>query len=249
MEPLLLEQPGGALIFDADGTLWAHDVGSAVFNEACREAAFSAQAGEALREELSLAGISYPSQAGPVKLGELLLEAYFRRAISEKRVAEIQVWIYAGLTEAELRSLTQRALKRQLHSAGIFPGVRALIEHARTLGATLGIVSASPRLVVEEASRELGFESEMVAGGIPCKLGDRIAPGMAEPLPYGPVKATVGRRLVGSKAWVATFGDSGFDLDMMRAAQLAVGIGEKPGLLAGLKQIPHSVRFSGPDLP
>jgi phosphoserine phosphatase len=56
----------------------------------------------------------------------------------------------------------------------------------------------------------------------------RIAPKLARPLPYAGVKVELGRELVGQAAWLASFGDSASDLEMMQAA--ALGIAVRPRL-------------------
>jgi hypothetical protein len=61
------------------------------------------------------------------------------------------------------------------------------------------------------------------------------------PLPYGPDKVTAGRTLIGEGSWLATLGDSCFDIDMMRCARLAAGIGDKPDMLRQLADLEHAV--------
>jgi phosphoserine phosphatase len=95
--------------------------------------------------------------------------------------------------------------------------------------------------VVEEALSGLGFELDQIVAGDPRWTEGRIDVGLELPLPYGPDKAVAGRRLLGETVWLATFGDSGFDLDMMQEARFAVGVGGKPQLLAGLAEHPDAV--------
>jgi phosphoserine phosphatase len=50
-----------------------------------------------------------------------------------------------------------------------------------------------------------------------------------------------GNLLGSDTSWLATCGDSTFDLDMMRAAQLAIGVRPKPDLREALSKLPDAV--------
>ena len=246
LDVLLTAHPGGALVFDADGTLWSHDVGHAVFEAACLENALHADATHALIADAARFGIEVPVGSSLEQIADILLLAYRDGRYPEKDAAEMQVWIYVGQTEAQVREFARRTLVRSAHAKGVHEEVLALAAWARSRGAMTAVVSASPRWVVEEAVRDLGFPLEWVAGGIPNEVDGLVCPGMREPLPYGPTKVTAARALLGDRAWLASFGDSGFDLDMLAAAQLAVGIGENSALTTGLRALPHGVRFARP---
>src|SRR5262249_29879958 len=143
------------------------------------------------------------------------------RADYERALAELQVWAYVDFSEEELRSLSHQVLSEPDHRAGLHHEVLELAGYARDRGAFTYVVSASPRIVVEEAIAGLGFRHQDVVAGDPIWTAGRIDVGLSAPLPYGPEKARRGRNLLGQAVWLVTFGDSGFDLDMMREAQLA----------------------------
>lgn len=244
IDQLLEHHPGGALVFDADGTLWTHDVGCVVFEAAFNQRALKPEARAMLAEEVLALGIAVAPADDSNDLARKLQEAFLRGDYSPKRAAEMQVWAYAGSTEAEVRALCRSALDAPMHQAGLHHELLSLAARARQRGARLFIVSASPRIVVEEAILGLTFASEDIAAGEPEWVDGVVAPSLAHPLPYGAVKASAGRTLLQHLSWVATFGDSGFDLEMMAEAHLAVGLGDKPELLAGLLAHPNSVRLT-----
>ena len=244
--PLLAKHPDGAVLFDADGTLWAHDVGHIVFDYACQNSLLREEAREALRAEAAQMGIDANAVADLGELGLALSRTFAHGGYDEKAAAEMMVWAYAGFTEQELRSLVRRALTQAEHESGVHRQVAELAAWARAQGASTFIVSASPKLVVEEAASALGFSKDQIAGGVPCEHAGRVAVGMAEPLPYGPNKVTAGRALTGSRPWLLALGDSGFDLQLLGASQIGVGIGEKSALLDGLPQLERAYRLRDP---
>lgn len=244
LEVLLERYPGGTVVFDADGTLWSHDVGGMVYEFAHDTGAFKESALDRLAAKAASIGARHARGGRSAALVRAIERHVTELVDGERHVAELQVWAYVDFTDAELRELTALALERGGHHGTLHEEVVELAAWARAQGARTRIVSASPRIVVEEAVRLLGFEPTDVVAGEPCWQGERIDVGLAQPLPYGPEKAVAGRRLLSGSPWLATFGDSGFDLDMMREALLAVGVGQKPSLLAGLGEHPAAVRLS-----
>jgi phosphatidylglycerophosphatase C len=241
IDRLLDVQPEGALVFDADGTLWRHDVGCQVFEAAAARGAFRDSAQDRLYAEATRLGGS-PGIRQPVReLIRLIETALAGHAAPERALAEFQVWAYLDFSEQDLRAFCREVLDGPEHRAGLHHEVLDLAAHARGRGARTCVVSASPRIVVEEALSGLGFELDQIVAGDPRWTEGRIDVGLELPLPYGPDKAVAGRRLLGETVWLATFGDSGFDLDMMQEARFAVGVGGKPQLLAGLAEHPDAV--------
>lgn len=238
---LLDVHPEGALVFDADGTLWTHDVGCMVFDAAATTGAFKDSSRPRLRHEAERLGEVPSGDQSATELIRLIETALVARSGAEQALAELQVWAYVDFSEEELRAFCRDVFRDPAHRAGLHHDVLELAAFARERGALTCVVSASPRIVVEEALFGLGFQKEHVVAGEPKWRAGRIDIGLDAPLPYGPEKATRGRRLLGETAWLATFGDSGFDLDMMREAALAVGLGHKPQLLEGLRQHPNAL--------
>jgi phosphatidylglycerophosphatase C len=233
------------IAFDADGTLWRDDVGTLTFDHALRERELSDEALPALvgvlREHGDESRVSDANEAA-----EAINRLFLRGKIHEKEMAELQVWAYAGHTERSVRSLAADALVRGERTAMRHLGIEELLKLGRDLGAAIWIVSASPRWVVEEAVQHLGVDRAQVIGG-EAALGDgKLRAELASPLPYGPEKLHALRRQRPTGRLVAAFGDSSFDLDLLRAAELAVGIGPKKAMLEGLAEIPHGVHLTNP---
>jgi len=246
---LLLDQhPGGALVFDADGTLWTHDVGCMVFDAATAAGAFKASARDRLRLEAERLGGAPKDAHSATELVRLIELTLGDGPAPEQALAELQVWAYVDFSEHELRDLCREVFQGPEHAEGLHHEVLELAAYARERGALTCVVSASPRIVVEEALHGLGFERDLMVAGDPNWKHGRIDVGLELPLPYGPEKAAAGRRLLGETVWLATFGDSGFDLDMMREATLAVGLGKKPQLLEGLRAHPNALLLESPHL-
>lgn len=240
---------GGALVFDADGTLWTHDVGCMVFDAAIEGGAFKDSARDRMQAEALRLGHRTASEASTTSIVQALALALSVPPSAEQALAEFQVWAYVDFSEQEFRSLCRSVLGGPTHALGLHHDVLELAAFARERGAATYVVSASPRIVVEEALAGLGFDTERIVAGDPNWTRGCIDVGLGSPLPYGPQKAVAGRTILGSASWVATFGDSGFDLDMMREAKLAVGLGQKPQLLEGLRHHPNAVLLGGPRTP
>lgn len=244
LSELARARPEGAVVFDADGTLWSHDVGWMVFELAVERQAFKPASQPALRQEAERIGLEVDPTATASSIAESLLGACRGGMYDHREVAEMQVWAYVGYTEREFRELCHDAFSTKGHEAGWHQEVLDLARWARRTGLQVGIVSASPRWVVEEATTELGFIPTEIEAGDPNLERGRIAVGMRHPLPYGPDKVIAGRRLLQSRPWLAVFGDSGFDVDMMNEAQLAIGIGDRSAMLRGLQKHPQALRLS-----
>jgi phosphoserine phosphatase len=243
LDELLSEHPTSSVVFDADGTLWRHDVGCLVFEAAYEAEVLRDEARDGLLDEARAAGLALPSDWPVNRVARALEEAFLRGQLDECRAAALQVWAYAGHTPAAVRAYAEQVLRTDAHRRGLHTEVLGLADWARSRGARTLVVSASPRIIVEVAVEGLGFEPGDIAAGDPRQAEGALAPGLELPLPYGPEKVVSARALLEGAFWLATFGDSGFDVDMMHGAHLAVGIGDKPQMLAGLARHPRGLRL------
>ncbi len=246
LAPLIEAHPDGAVVFDADGTLWAHDVGCMVYDWAVEHEAFSEEAATHLVEFAREQGLHLGAD-DPVGVSRELQDAFYTGRLSNRATAVMQVWAYVGTSEEAFRKMVREALLRGQHEATLHGPVVELAAWVRSRGVRALIVSASPQWVVEEAARDLGFVATDIVAGRPnlrsVEQSNVIAAGLGEPLPYGPDKVHAGRALMGEAPWLAALGDSSFDVEMFQQASLAGGIGSKEDMLAGLSKLPHGVRI------
>lgn len=251
VETLAQEVPGpGALVFDADGTLWEGDIGIDAFQVALERGLLREEVREALiaevfkhRLEGELELDEAPEETDVNLLGQGLQRAFERGIYPERAATEMQVWAYAGWTEAEIREHARDCLIRGRLVSRIRRPLLPLLLRARELGLRTVVVSASPRIFVEEAARHLGFGPSDIAGGRAKRNAAGFLPALAEALPYGPGKVKAGRAVVGQATWLAVFGDSAFDAEMLSEAKLPVAVCPRPELLERLPEIPGAVLF------
>ncbi len=252
LERLAADAKGpAALVFDADGTLWAGDVGSDTFTQAFTERLLREDARSALLAEVEAHGLgadlelqgARPEDADANLLAQEIQRAFDEGRYSERATSELQVWAYAGWTEGELREHTRRTLKRRRHLSQIRHTLLPVILWAREARLRAVIVSASPQIVVEEAARDLGFGPEDIVAGRGQAADGVLLPALAGSLPYGPDKVRAGKRLLGNVAWLAAFGDSDFDAEMLSESKLPVLVRPRPALLERLGQLPRAVLF------
>lgn len=244
-----------AVVFDADGTLWDGDVGVETFTEALergllKEAVREALLGEVREHDLA-SELELDEEGQAESLDVNVLASRLHRAFElgrypERAATEMQAWAYAGWTEEELRTHAREALNRRHHISQIYQPLLPVLIWARDQGVRTIIVSASPQVIVEEAARHLGFAPGDIVAGRARRNASGYLPALAEPLPYGPDKVKAGRQIVGSAEWLAAFGDSAFDAEMLSQAKLPVAVRPRPELLERLPAIPGAVLFAHP---
>jgi phosphatidylglycerophosphatase C len=228
-------EPGGALAFDGDGTLWSGDIGEDLFHALATDVRDFAR--PALVREATEAGIDSSGSASAIV--QRLHGSYLAGGFPEERMCEIMVWIAAGRTRAELDGfcaalLNEVHLRDRLHAEAI-----AVVEHARRVGLETFLVSASPRPVVEQGARVVGIpvanviaatEVQDSAGVVQCAV--------VRPIPYGEGKATHLAARLGQRPLYAAFGDNAFDVNMLRYARIPVAVRPKARLLARAEEVP-----------
>jgi phosphatidylglycerophosphatase C len=232
--------------FDADGTLWKDDVGTLTFDYALAHNSLRPEALSGLLGLLHAVELPSPHLSDANQLARYIDRLHQIGRISEKAMAELQVWCYAGATAPSAQELAVRALASQNRTHLVNRGIESLLYRARELGAEVWIVSASPHWVVASAAQALGVPPENIIAGLARVEAEVLLPELGSPLPYGPEKLNALRRARPRGRLVAAFGDSSFDLDLIQAAELAVGVGSKAGLLDGLRRLPHGLRLVDP---
>jgi phosphoserine phosphatase len=236
-----LQRPGqdAAAVFDADGTLWTGDVGEDVFEYALREDLLRQDVEEPLGQLAACHGIERRGRAAD--LARALYEAYRQGRFPEPLICEVMAWVFAGSPVADIDAVIARALAERRLEDRLLLEMKPILAWARAEGVRAVVVSASPERVVFQAALLWGFEpDDIVAARARIRAG-RYTVGLEAPLPYEEQKVIAARALLGDVNWLAAFGNSLFDLHMLRAARLAVAVQPKADLYAGLSDVPHAV--------
>jgi phosphoserine phosphatase len=229
-------EPGpSGLAFDADGTLWSGDVGEDVFHFACENGLIRKEALDELARVAREHGVAEGKT--PSDLAREIHVAYRLGKVDERLTCEVMTWSYAGFSPEELRLVAREAFS----SRGLAGRVREILapvqDWARREALRIIVVSASPRAIVDEALKHIGFDVFDIAGAEPVVADGRIAARMAGPVPYGADKRAAGLALLTGHDWLASFGDNSFDVELLRAARVGVAVCPKPGLRARLNEI------------
>lgn len=234
--------PPGLLTFDADGTLWSGDAGEDTFVAALEAGYLDNRIEPALQAAAMRAGL--PATSGVVELCFSIFEAYRDGRFDEREVCEVMTWCYAGRTPGELAQFVSGVFATSTPSRGLLREryqrqVMEVIDWARGRGCRCVIISASPRIVLEVAAAPLGFAPEDIVGAR-AAIDEHgvIEARMDGQVPYAADKARAGRELAGASPWLAAFGDSAFDVEMMKVARLGVGVQPKAALRDALAQLP-----------
>jgi len=233
-------EPGGAIAFDGDGTLWSGDIGEDFFDAMLKRGPHDV-ARDALLREAVLGGVA--ATGSTREIAHAIHAAYLASMFPEERICEIVAWIAAGWTVAELDRFCAEAvvawdLRARLHGEAM-----RVLEHARGAGIEVFLVSASPRGIVEAAARVVGVELANVSA-----VRERVSPagvvecGVHRPIPYGEGKVSNLRAKLGpTRKLYAAFGDNAFDVALLRSADIPVAIRPKMRLLERRSEVPGLV--------
>jgi phosphatidylglycerophosphatase C len=232
LDKLARAEPNGLLAFDGDGTLWAGDVGEDVFHAATEGGLLKEAAREALaREALAF---NVPADVAPSQIAKNLGNAYLAGRYPERDVCAVMTWCYAGFTRGELIALTQRTFAARGLAGRLRLDLKPVFDFARRAGLRIVVVSASPQVIVEQAVALWGISADDVVASRPALDGEIILPRLASPVPYAEEKPVALRSLAPETPILAAFGDNVFDIELLRAASLAVAVHPKPALRARL---------------
>lgn len=229
-----------ALAFDGDGTLWAGDVSDDVFLAACANGWLLPEVRPVLAEILER-----HDQATDGSASELALRIFQSEklgVIEERLVFEMMTWCYAGRTVRELTEFADGILISAGIAERVRQGYRPLLEWAQHRGHACWLVTASPWPIVRVAARRLGFaDSRILAARAPVTPSGALEIGLTAPLPYRDQKVHRLAEKIDAGRLLAAFGDSHFDIDMLREAEVPVAVNPKPALELLLQTIPQVV--------
>lgn len=228
------------LAFDGDGTLWQGDVSDDVFLAACKTGWILPQLRPNLEAILNSHGLETAGSASELALR--LFEAEKLGRIDERLLFELMTWCYAGRTADELSDFAEDMLVAAGIDSRIRGGYRLLLDWAKPRGHSLWIVTASPWPIVRVAARRLGFvDAQVIASCATESEHGVLGTGLAAPLPYrGQKVQRLSEKRDGSRL-IAAFGDSYFDLELLREAEVAVAVSPKPALEQVLDSLKHAV--------
>lgn len=235
------EDAAAALAFDGDGTLWWGDVAEDVLQYATAEGLIREEAHAALADAARAHGV--PSEGSASALAARIFEAYVDGRYPEREVCEMMTWCYAGYSLAEMAALAREAFARRDLRERVNTALSPVIDWARSRGLRTVIVSASPHFVVEQAAELWQVGADDIAASRAALDGRHILPRMDGPVPYAEQKPVAGRALIGDAAWLASFGDSAFDIEMLSAARVGVAVRPKPGLVQHMRAHPGLLLF------
>lgn len=222
--------------FDADGTLWAHDVA------------------EILWERLAGAGMLREAGAGPLaramrSLGQepsrdaaqdyaRLLNLHREGKCPEETMVRAMLSGLAGIREDDLYDAAREAIRSVPDMQTLDNGRPAdMIRQLRDSGFRIVVVSSSPRWAVEVAVAPLGIEPADVVAGRVAVVSGVLTPSIIEPLPHGPGKIQAFLRACGTVPHVSV-GNTINDLALLEAAShLKLLVNPTDDLVAACEEI------------
>lgn len=235
---LLNEERRGAAVmaFDGDGTLWSGDVAEDVFDVAVERGLIREDAHAELLASARAHGVD--ARGTPSELAGRIFRAYQEGRFPEREVCEVMTWCFAGWSVAELERFAREALTELRLAERFSPSLDGVLAWAHEAEVRVVIVSASPQSIVEQAAHLRGIAAENVSAGMPELDGATILPKMASPIPYGADKLRAAERFFRDGAqWLASFEDSLFDLELLKAARLGVAVRPKPELREKIERL------------
>lgn len=219
---------GGALLFDADGTLWRGDVSEDVFRHALAAELLREPAGACLADLCREYALD--ATGTPTMLARRLWHAHERGVIAERPTYEMMTYCYAGFSLRELHDLADLALASSLPSR-LVSAVGPILSWARAAGLPVHVISASPTPIVSRAARHWAIEPERVHGSdAQTDARGIIAPRLARAIPYAERKAHIAREVLGAVPVLGALGDSSFDAELLALADVPLVVGDKPGV-------------------
>lgn len=241
LEHARLKVSNPVIATDADGTLWSGDVGDECFEELLRTRSVRASALATLRAEALAHGVQADGDANTVALS--ILEAYRREAFPQDKVYELMAVAFAGYATGEVQAFA-REVQRQTNLRGrLQQEMLEVLAWAWSSNVPVIVVSASPTLVVETALEAAGIRWERVIAATPTVVDGIVQGHLAEPMPYGEGKAAALARVAPNVNVIGAFGDSTFDMAMMRLAKVAAAVRPKPSLRQRAAEVPGLVEL------
>jgi phosphoserine phosphatase len=183
---------------------------------------------------------------GPGPLARRIYDAYLAGTFPEETVCEVMTWCFAGWRESDMREFARGVVVEGKVAERLHGELIEVLEQVRRAGIAVYLVSASPRVVVEEAGRLAGFDPSHIVAADPRIEGGRVLADVHRPIPYGPGKVSRLREKVGQTRFLAAFGDNAFDIALLSESHVPVAVRPKPRLRARASEIPPLVELARP---
>lgn len=195
IDAFLKTTPGGIAVFDADGTLWADDVGEAFFRW--------------LVSERKLLNVDYAKD---------LWQHY--ETLLKIDHAQAYAWItqvMAGLREDDVNQWASAFFENHFVTR-IYRAQKDLIKKLKQHGFVVWIVSASNIYVVRAGARHVGIEPDHVIGYQLAVSEKKLTSTLIEPTPYRAGKLEAIMQVI-KKQPILIAGDSRGDKEMLESSQ------------------------------
>lgn len=229
-------------VLDADGTLWAGDVGLMLFEWMVHGRRLRAPTAPRIAAELS--AMKEPATGDLHRDAWRLFELYRDGRYPERDVCMLMAWAFAGYRDDEARAECRAALDAAGLAGLVHEGVRALLAGLRELGLRVIVVSASPAWGVELGCGPLGIEAADVRAIEAVRDGAGVVEAdVLPPVTYREGKVEAIHAITGGARPLVVLGDSAGDLPMLADATLAVAIQPRPALLAQARLEPARWRI------
>lgn len=215
---------------DADGTLWEGDVGE---DWLC-----AVEEGLARLDEAHVRTVAQRMGLGdlenPRDVVRLARNAFMLGSLEESTYFNLVALTLGKLPEPVARATVREALSCRSLDKRLIPETMTVLAGARASEHRIVVVSASPRLVVEEAISLVGLTVDRVIG---LELTED-ALHTRTPRPYGLGKATLLDALRGESPVHAALGDSPFDAPMLARSTTPLAVRPKSSLTSLAPQVP-----------
>jgi phosphoserine phosphatase len=229
--------PEAVIATDGDGTLWAGDIGQALFDALLAERGVREAADAMLRREAARFDIDLGDATTPSDVAGQLLAAYRAGRYAEDRAFAMMAWAFAGWSLSALTAFTREVLDVFGFEAAVREELKPVLSWAREEDVPVWLVSASPQCAVLAAADVLSIPPERTLSMEPARRDAVLEAKLAQPATYGPGKMLRLSTATGGQPIVAAFGDSSYDLEMLHAAEIPVAVYPAASLAARLGEL------------
>jgi phosphatidylglycerophosphatase C len=232
---------GEALAMDADGTLWSGDVGVDAFTTLLARRALRPAALPALQAEARAHGVALAADAN--EQAARIYEAFEVGRFPEDRAFTMMAWAPAGHDHREMLSFARAVIDEKRLASRLHAELGPVLDWAERRRVPVYVVSASPDWIIAPAIERLALPVARIFAMRPAGDGDVLLARIEGPATYGAGKLTALHSVTAGRRLIGAFGDSAFDLPMLREAAVAVAVRPKPALRQRSHECPGLVEL------